>query len=133
MLTLQAVNPADGKSCEVMISFDRMQAVARRGMNHAKECAFLVPFALQSPTAIFEGIRTDEDEDRHGVGWRCYCCVPDHSYRQDGTKGPSYRNQVFLVFVNENGIAYNWRWEKADPDNPSLPVGHADRFKKRAL
>jgi hypothetical protein len=40
---------------------------------------------------------------------------------------------VYLVFVNDETVAYNWRWEKADPDQPTLPVGHATRFKKRLL
>lgn len=66
MLTLQAVNPVDGKACEVLVSFERMQAVARRGMNQAKECGFLLPAALLAPTAVFEGLRRDEDEDRSG-------------------------------------------------------------------
>lgn len=133
MLTLQAVNPIDGKPCEVLISYDRMQAIARRGMSQAKECAYIVPAVLQAPTAIFEGLRRDEDEDRRGYGWRCYCGIPTHSYRQDGTEAPPYRNQVFLVFVNDAGVAYNWRWERADPDDPKLPAGHAERFKKRLL
>jgi hypothetical protein len=40
---------------------------------------------------------------------------------------------VYAVFVNDEGVAYNWRWEKADPDQPSLPVGYQDRFKKQVL
>jgi hypothetical protein len=54
---LQAIDPLDGTStCEVRISHDRMQNVARRGMGHAKECGYTVPRILQYPTAIF---RTD--------------------------------------------------------------------------
>jgi hypothetical protein len=71
-LILQALNPADGKVCEVQISFERMQAVARRSLGHAKECGYIVPMILQKPTAVFEGLRRDEDEDPRGVGWRCY-------------------------------------------------------------
>jgi hypothetical protein len=108
-LTLQAVNPADGTHCEVLISYDRMQAVARRSLGHAKECGYIVPAILQRPTAIFEGLRQDEDEDPRGVGWRCYCGIPEHSFRPDGTAGRPYPNQVYLVFVNDEGVAYNWR------------------------
>jgi hypothetical protein len=36
-----------------------------------------------------------------------------------------------LVFVNDEGVAYNWRWDKADPDEPTLPVGYQTRFRKR--
>lgn len=51
-LTLQALEP-DGSQGEVLISFDRMQTVARRSLGHAKECAYIVPKVLQEPTAIF--------------------------------------------------------------------------------
>jgi hypothetical protein len=110
-----------------------MQAVARRSMAHAKECGIIVPHVLQSPTAVFEGLRLDEDEDLRGVGWRCYCGIPDHAYHSDGSERSPYPGQVYLVFVNDEGVAYNWRWEKADPDNLRLPQNHANRFKKKLL
>jgi hypothetical protein len=133
-ITLQAVEPKDGSlSCEILISFDRMQAVGRRSMGHAKECGLIVPMILQRPSAIFEGLRSDQDEDRGGYGWRCYCGVPEQSYRPDGTPGRPYPGQVYLVFVNDEQVAYNWRWEKADPDDARLPINYATRFKQRLL
>ena len=133
-LTLQALDPVTGKlNSEVQISYDRMQAVGRRSLGHAKECGYIVPAIMQQPTAVFEGLRRDEDEDPRGVGWRCYCGIPDRSYRRDGTQVAPYPNQVYLVFVNEEGVAYNWRWEKADPDNRNLPIGYQDRFRKQLL
>ncbi len=71
-LTLAAVEPADGTMGEVMVSFDRMHAVAKRSMGQAKECGFIVPMILQQPTAVFEGLRQDADEDKKGYGWLCY-------------------------------------------------------------
>jgi hypothetical protein len=118
---------------DILVSFDRMQTVGRRSVGHAKECGYIVPAILQKPTAVFEGLRRDEDEDRHGVGWRCYCGIPEHAYHSDGTPRSPYPGQVYLVFVNEDGVAYNWRWEKADPDDPKLPENHEERFKKRLL
>lgn len=132
-ITIAAVDPKEGKTCEVMISYDRMQAVGKRSMVHAKECAYVVPMILQRPTAIFEGLRRDEDEERAGYGWRCYCGIPEHAYCADGTAIRPYPGQVYLVFVNDEGIAYNWRSEQADPDNPRLPVGHQDRFRRQLL
>jgi len=129
-----AVEPSDGTlSCEIQISFDRMQAVGRRSMGHAKECGIILPMILAQPTAIFEGLRKDEDEDRVGYGWRCYCGVPQKSYRSDGTEGRPYPGQVYLVFVNDERVAYNWRWEKSDPDHPNLPIDYQNRFKQRLL
>lgn len=133
-ITLLAIEPKDGTlTCEVQISYERMQAVGRRSMGHAKECGLILPMILEKPTAIFEGLRRDEDEDRWGFGWRCYCGQPEKSYRADGSAGPPYHGQVYLVFVNDERVAYNWRWEKADPDNPRLPLGYQDRFKQQLL
>ena len=133
-ITLLAIEPKDGTlSCEVQISFDRMQVVARRSLGHAKECGLIVPMILQTPTAIFEGLRQDEDEDRRGYGWRCYCGIPEHSYRPDGTEGRQYPGQVYLVFINDERVAYTWRWEKADPNDSKLPMDHETRFKRRLL
>lgn len=132
-ITISAVNPEDGKTCEVLISHDRMQAVGRRSMGQAKECAFIVPMILQKPTAIFEGLRLDEDEDRYGYGWRCYCGIPEQAFRIDGSSACPFPGQIYLVFVNDEGVAYNWRWEEADSDDPRLPVDHENRFRNRVL
>ncbi len=79
-----AIEPKDGTlTCKVRISRERMQTVARRSLGHAKECGYTVPASLESPTAIFEGLRRDEDEDRWGFGWRCYRGVPDHGFLAD--------------------------------------------------
>lgn len=131
-ITIAAAEP-DGTTCEVQISFDRMQTVGRRSLGHAKECALIVPMILQHPTAIFSGLRRDEDEDRTGFGWRCYCGIPEHSCRPDGSEARPYPNQVYLVFVNDERVAYNWRWEQADPNDPTLPKDHNTRFRQRLL
>lgn len=70
---------------------------------------------------------------RQGVGWRCYCGIPEFAYHSDGTERRPYPGQVYLVFVNDEGVAYNWRWEKADPDDPNLPQNFETRFKTRLL
>ena len=133
MLTLEAVDPASGKPLVVQISHERLLTVARRSMGQAKEAAFIVPAILQKPAAIFEGLRWDEDEDPKGVGWRCYSGIPAVAYASDGSKRPPYAGQVYLVFVNQDQVAYNWRWEKADPGDPRVPKNHALRFTRKLL
>ena len=74
--------------------------------------------------------------EHRGVGWRCYAGIPDCSYREDGAKQPPWPGDVFLAFVNKDGVVYNWRWEKSDPADPSLPRtddGLKPRFKERLL
>ena len=131
-ILISAVDPIDGKICTVQISHHRLMTVARRSRGQIQECAFTVPAVLQRPTAVFEGVRMDQDEDPRGVGWRCYCGIPEFAYRADGTKREAWPNQVFLVFVNAEQVAYNWRWEQADPRGLALPIDHERRFKKEA-
>lgn len=131
-LTLKAMDPVTGDlTAEVQISFERMQTVGRRSLGHAKECGYSVPAILEQPTAIFEGLRRDEDEDPRGVGWRCYCGIPEHSYLEDCTPASPPKKQMYLVFVNDEGVANNWRWDRADADDLDLPANHSARFKKR--
>lgn len=132
-LTVQAVNPEDGKPCEVFISQERILSLRKRGMGAIKEAGFLVEYCLKHPTAIFEGLRRDEDEDCRGVGWRCYCGTPNCAYASDGKETNPPRGKVFLVFVNDEGVAYNWRWDLADAENNRLPEHYDIRFKRRAL
>ena len=132
-VTLRAVEPGTGQQTEVLISHRRMHAVARRGLGHAKECGFLVPHTLQNPTAIFEGIRKDDDEDQRVPGWHCYCSKPPYSFNEDGEQKSPYAKQVFLVFVNQDKVAYNWRWAKADELDDALPEDYEERFARRVL
>jgi hypothetical protein len=131
MLTLKAFDPATGGEIDVHISYLRLQALGKRSMGQTKEAAEVVPQVLMSRGPVFEGLTTDADEDSRGVGWRCYCGIPDRSYTPDGDRCPPRRGQVYLVFLNEDRVAYSWRWEKADPDNPDLPIGYQERFKRR--
>lgn len=132
---LKAFNPATGKlDTTVQISFERMRRVASRGLGHASEAAFILPYVLENPCAVYEGIRweNDEDKSREGApGWRCYCAIPLNAFRQNGDKIAPYANQVFVVFVNHERVAYNWRWERSDPEDEFAPIGHKDRFKRR--
>lgn len=133
-LTISAVNPVDGKWYDVLISHDRLMAVAKRSKGAVAETAYIVPMVLQNPTAVFEGLCQDQDEPRgRGVGWLCYCGVPDRAYLQDGAETDPPPHEVFLVFVTDGRIACNWRWEKCDPDDPTLVAGYETRFAKRVL
>ena len=129
-LVISAADAPSG-TLDVLISHARLISIAKRGVGHINEAAELVPATLQNPAAIFEGLSLDDDEDQRGVGWRCYVSVPDRSYTPDGRRQPPWEDEVFLVFVNEERVAYNWRWEKCDLDDPRLPQGYSERFKKR--
>lgn len=132
-LCINALNPLNGDTCTVQISQQRMLAIGRRSIAQAKECGVLVPEVLQNPTAVFEGLRREQDDDPWGCGWRCYCGIPSRRFTKDGREADPYPNQVFLVFVNDESVAYNWRWEKASQEDPELPANHEARFRRRLL
>jgi hypothetical protein len=75
-ILLDAVDPLNGKKIKIQLSHQRLQVIAGRSKGQVMEAAFIVPEVLQHPTAIFEGLTQEEDEDRRGAGWRCYCGIP---------------------------------------------------------
>lgn len=135
MAALEAIDPVHGRVMSVYVAHERIRSMGNRGMVLAREFAFLVPEILRGPTAIFEGIRLEADEDRGSAsdGWRCYCGIPSRRFRKDGTETAPYVNQVFLVFVNADHVVYCWRWEAADEANDRLVNHHQSRFKERLL
>lgn len=100
--------------------------LARLGLSHLLDARDIVPGVLEQPAVIFEGLRWEGDEDRDRPGWRCYCGTPSFRHDDRGTKVGPYPDQVFVVFVNDERVAYNWRWERAQED-PAIPKGD-DRF-----
>jgi hypothetical protein len=140
-LAIKALNPTTGKrDLEVWFKIEKIQIIGRRSKGQLLEAAELVPFVLQNPRQVFEGLCWENDEfGSRGVGWLCYSGLPSYAYRQDGTKCGCYSGEVFLVFVNDTGLVYNWRWEKSDRAKDGLPnefdLQHGDnkRFKRSLL
>lgn len=132
-LLLEAVDGSTGKNCIVQISYGRLMALAKRGKGFTLEAAETLPEVLLRPTAIFEGLCSNDDEDARGFGWRCYCGIPSVRYRTDGGQIPVPENRVFLAFVNTEKVVYNWRWEPTDGDRRDLPIDHQSRFKRNLI
>ena len=64
----------------------------------------------------------------------CYVGSPTNAYNhKTGERLRPWTGQVFLVFVDDDGIVYNWRWDKTDADNLRLPVDFASRFEEQVL
>lgn len=132
-LAVQAVDPTDGTLYELTLSHDRVRSMALRGRGAILEASRLVEYVLQHPTAIFEGIRRDVDDPRYGAGWRCYCGTPPCAYDDRGDEINPPPGRVYLVFVNDEEVVYNWRWDRADSENARLPYDHENRFRERLL
>jgi hypothetical protein len=133
------VDPTNGKPTQVFLTRRRLEFVAKRGAYAILEAKHTVAEVLLKPSAVFEGIRCDGDEDRdpqsNCEGWRCYCGKPKLGYftARDGRPTTAKPGEVFLVFVNGEHVAYNWRWEATDPTNLDLPKDSEGRFKRRLL
>ena len=132
-LAVQAIDPADGTLYELTLSYDRIRSMALRGRGAILEASRLVEYVLHHPTAIFEGIRRDADDPRYGAGWRCYCGTPPCAFSESGEEINPPPAMVYLVFVNDEEVVYNWRWDRADSDNARLPHDHENRFRDRLL
>lgn len=128
-----AIDPVDGKKRDVWISKDLASFKAKTGGTGAVlTLGNIVRTVLTSPRHIFQGLNEDADDEKKT--WLCYVGLPKMSYRGwDGDVGPPYPGEVFLVFVNEDRVVYNWRWEKADEKDRSLPVNHQTRFGKKVM
>jgi hypothetical protein len=127
------IDPATGKQRTIQLAYEKIKALKRLGPGKMKDAGYLVPEVLLSPTAIFKGLTLDSDEPQRGAGWFCYAGLPTWCFEHDGRQFPAPKNRVFLVFVNDEWIAYNWYWCAADPDRPELPKAHAERFRERVL
>jgi hypothetical protein len=132
-LKVAAIDSGTGRTFDVLVSYDRLHWVKNRGLGAIKEAGFNVPFVLQHPKGVFEGLCREQDEDRPGYGWWCYCAVPPHDYAENGDEKLPRPNRIFLVFVNTDHIAYNWRWEKVDPDDDRFPIGFQTRFRRQVI
>jgi len=133
-LVTQAIDPMSGKLHDVTLSIVKVRAAARTSEGKLRESANTVPIVLQSPTAVFEGLRRDDDEPLGtSYGWRCYCGVPDVAYTKNGDEREPWPGEVFLVFVNEEWVVYNWYWYKSSEGDPDLPADHEQRFRERLL
>lgn len=132
-LKINAIDPFSGKTCTVQISYIKLQSIKKRGLGEIKYAKYTVPYILQHPTSIFEGLCLDEDEDARGYGWRCYCGIPEKDYSVSGEELEPRENRVFVVFVNNENVAYNWGWVKCDPIDHNLPINHETRFKRNIL
>jgi hypothetical protein len=122
------VDPEDGKLWHLLVSDQTMDLAAKRGMMHAKLLAHCVPEVVLAPFAIFRGVR--EEGERNFL---CYCGRPKHAYARDGETTPPYQGEVFLVFVSDERVIYNWRWEPSGSADGKLPEGHEARFDERVL
>jgi hypothetical protein len=130
---LPAIDPHDGGTWTVLVSGRTMERVKSRGLGATRELADTVKWSLSNIRHLFRGLRDDED-DVDDDGWLCYVARPNHAYDWKTTdRVPPWEGEVFLVYVTDERVVYQWKWVKADPENPNLPIDHNDRFKVKVF
>jgi hypothetical protein len=82
---------------------------------------------VRKPDRIYWGLREEESEEEHGHGW-CYVGFPPRVADGPASSYPLRKGDAFLVFVDRLRRAYEWRVERADPEEPLAPEGAASRF-----
>lgn len=126
---LDAIDYRTGKFRQLYVRVRKIEHTAKRGMGPARELADTVKWAVLHPTAIFKGVREEGEKD-----WLCYASTPSHAYDyRTGDRVSGWKDEVFLVFANADGIIYNWRWEKADVNNPKIPENSTSRFDEKVM
>lgn len=118
----------DSQTCQktavLFVRAGTINLTGKKGIGHARQLAFTVPFTVRNPNAgVFRGV-TDYDEEGD-EDWLIYAAVPPHAYDlRTGESRAPWKEEVFLVFVDEDGIIRWWDWTKTDPLNPRRPIDH---------
>jgi hypothetical protein len=126
--SLDAVDPRDGGKWHVLLSDKKMDYVASQGHGAAMELADTVRWALLHPRALFRGVR-DLEKGIAEDNWLCYVANAGHAYdHKTGKRRAAWPGEVFLVFVTEERVLYNWYWYEADGHESHLPADYDSRF-----
>jgi len=83
-----------------------------------------VPFAINSPCAIFKGLERDGHENSY-----CYVARPARRFIDDEHSVPVGDGWVFLVFMTNALEIFGWRFERADASK-NRPENYERRFKQ---
>ena len=110
-----------------------MDYVAAQGLGASLELADTVRWTLLHLRALFRGVR-ELDRDISEDNWLCYVGNPGHAYdHKTGAKRPPWPGEVFLVFVTDERVVYNWYWCECDSRDCHLPADYDSRFLERVL
>ena len=108
----------DGKSeWDFHLDSKKVEFVKRVSTGAVHELSKNVQFVMREINAlVFQGIRTDGHQE--GL---CYMGWPHRRFGTEGNELPVKDEDCFLVFINEERIIYNWRWE-------SIPAKSLETF-----
>lgn len=118
-----------GKLGTAFVPFELVEYVAKGPDWRLKQLLHLVPPILETPTAVFRGLRKEEPD------WLAYVGKPKVDYEgfRDACEVPADPNHVFVVNLTDRREVYNFVWVEAEPGEADLPVGYRERYRERIL
>jgi hypothetical protein len=111
------------RRCLFTVPYEDIEHVEKFGPAYRFYDLQLVRDALKMPVAIFKGLKRVGEEES-----LCFVSNPTARFSNTGTEIPVPPGFVFLVFVNDNRLVTNWRFELASRNNPQYPEQFDDRF-----
>jgi hypothetical protein len=132
---IDGIDPITRKTRHLYIRDRMIGNTGRKSKGHALELGRTVPHCLQHPCAVFRGM-TDWDGEDGDETWLIYACIPVCAYNYaTGEAMPPWKDEIFLVFVDDDWIVRRYKWVKVDENDPKkLPDGHdSGRFHERLL
>jgi hypothetical protein len=114
--------PESGQKCEFKISTEKINWRHKCGPDDKFYNLQNLPFAVNSPNAIFKGLKREGHETSY-----CYVARPARRFVSETTSVPLEDGLVFVVFITSNLEIYDWRFEWACDDG-KLPENHETRF-----
>lgn len=132
-VSIDARDPHDGGSWQVLVSDEKAKHTARKGKGHVHELADTVRWTLKFPTRIYRGVRQEEPEIDE-TEWLCYVARPPHGWDlKRHIQVNAWPGEIFMVFVTDERIVYHWCWDKVDPRDGSKPIRFDTRFTEEVV
>ncbi|MBC7853846.1 MAG: hypothetical protein IAF94_10450 [Pirellulaceae bacterium] len=118
-----AIDPHDGKGWQIRFDLEELRRRKITSAGRLQEIAQVATEILLFPTCIFQGLRGERE-----ASWLCYAGVPSQAFTNAGASIPTWPGQVYLVYVNAERVAYDYRWERADSTDRDRPENWKIRF-----
>jgi hypothetical protein len=115
------ISPEGTDGCIFFIRASVIDKVQQNGPRWKFFALRLILAAVQSPTAIYEGL------GREGCdGVCCYCAKPPEYSTNEGKSVPVEENVFFMVYAEPASgglIVWDWGWRPEDENAPGQPAG----------
>jgi hypothetical protein len=117
---IEALNPYDESGCSTItlrLRRSHVLGAAEKGLAARFARVKLIPDAVKNPIMVLEGWKRD-GYDKALI----FVAKPVRDFRSPEIETPPPPGMLFLVFATpETYIISDWRWERADAEDPDVP------------